>query len=730
LFIERPDVQDKLIEKRQYLLLKPDYTIPNSHAITRWVHFLPPVVNYTLDKSIQNITTEFKQELNALIKSGNTKQNHFTNIVKGKNMFYGYHIIKNINELVKNKELLLNSASSIPFLENACCNTGLVNPVSYFVNENPTLSTYFHSVKNNDALLKQVTTLSNAPFLYHKDFTGTAYPIVSSGNLEEKIYSFIIQHCLYDRDVSVPEKYKAICSEKPDDYNKKLSLSEKIEYLKRNGKKYTESDLKSLLNIVNEENIVHIEYSEPYELVDGFKDVVNYLEEKDSSVIPQKLRKLLFELIDNVRPGKMYTEESDRLKNLSKHLKQVNKNSYIAINDFLSSKNEESKYKHIRDYLEMIDVWKVTDHSHNENLQTFSQYVRNMIYNITQVYPNVIRSGRGFHPYMDVTDGYKKWNLADLHVSELRKYHETYYSQLTPFYKNPIVVELFNEMDDMLSDLHKFVRHLPIQEEIVKRVGDSDVVYYSFLKNDTTMQLIKYCFYSCICIFIESASNSMVIQTNMNTYKDNVRKEKQEVSETLGNIITQTNTSEENQQYVDSLQEVDIADVSHDLNVKISDLIVALLNIEMDNKKAINMSYDEIEAGMRRERQDERETMIKYLGNMTTEQRRIEDLSKIHKLGNWNIGNQNAIWKYDKQRFEDEMVMGEFFEFENKTTSKAAEQEIVDLDDMIESDQLQDNDDESAGYRDGHDFRELAANYDDGDFYPEDRDDDDFYGDD
>lgn len=222
----------------------------------------------------------------------------------------------------------------------------------------------------------------------------------------------------------------------------------------------------------------------------------------------------------------------------------------------------------------------------------------------------------------------------------------------------------------------------------------------------------------------------MVIQTNMNTYKDNVRKEKQEVSETLGNIITQTNTSEENQQYVDSLQEVDIADVSHDLNVKISDLIVALLNIEMDNKKAINMSYDEIEAGMRRERQDERQTMIKYLGNMTTEQRRIEDLSKIHKLGNWNIGNQNAIWKYDKQRFEDEMVMGEFFEFENKTTSKDAEQEIVDLDDMIESDQLQDNDDESAGYRDGHDFRELAANYDDGDFYPEDRDDDDFYGDD
>lgn len=731
-FIDRPDVQAKLIEKREYLLLQPDYTIPETHAISKWVHFLPPVVQYELDKSIQNITHEFKQELNALIKSGNVKQNQFVNVVKGKNIYYGYHIIHAINELVKDKDLLLKTSStSIPFIENSCCNTGLVNPIKYFEKENPVLSTYFHSVKQNELLLKQVATLSRGAFLYHKDFTGMIYPVVSSGNLEENIYSFVIKHCLYDRDVPVPEKYKAICSEKPEGYNKHWSLLEKIEYLKRNGKRYNETDLKGLLNIVNEENIVHIDSSEPYEMVDGFQDVLNYLEEKNSSVIPQNLRKLLFDLIDNVQPGKMYVEESDKLKNLTKHLKRVTKNSYVAINNYLSSKNEDSKYKHVRIFLEQIDMWNTKDNNRNETIQVFSKFVRNMVYQITQVYPNVIRNGTGFHPYMDSVNGYKKWNFSNLHVQTLRDYHEEYYKQLTPFYKDTIIVKLFDEMSEMFTDLSKFVHHFPIQEEVVKQVGNKKMTYYSFLNNETTMLMMKYCVYTCICIFIESASNNMIIQTNMNEYKTNIRKEKDEMNESLGNIITETNTTEENQEYVDVLQEIDISDVSHDLNVKIANLIVSVLNMEIENKKIINMSYKDIENGMRRERQDERGAMIQYLGNMAPEQRRLEEMSKIHKLGNWNVGNQEAIWKYDKKRFDNEMEQGEFFEFQNKTTSTDAEQEVVELDDMLEQEQLMDEtDDVDAGYRDDHDFRHLDSNYEDGDFYPEDRDPDDFYGDD
>ena len=109
-------------------------------------------------------------------------------------------------------------------------------------------------------------------------------------------------------------------------------------------------------------------------------------------------------------------EESENLKNLSKHLKRVTKNSYTVINNYLSSKNEESKYRNIRRFLEEIDQWKTKDNTRNENVQMFSQFVRNMVYHTTQVYPNVIRNGQGFHPYMDAIDGYKKWNLSNLHV--------------------------------------------------------------------------------------------------------------------------------------------------------------------------------------------------------------------------------------------------------------------------------------------------------------------------
>ena len=194
--------------------------------------------------------------------------------------------------------------------------------------------------------------------------------------------------------------------------------------------------------------------------------------------------------------------------------------------------------------VEDIDQWKTKDNTRNENVQMFSQFVRNMVYHTTQVYPNVIRNGQGFHPYMDAIDGYKKWNLSNLHVQNLREYHEEYYMQLRPFYENPIVVKLFDEMNDMFSDLNKFVRHFPVQEDVVKKQGDKTITYYSLLNNETTMLLMKYCFYTCICIFIESSSNTMVVQTNLNEYKSSVRTAKEEVNESLGNIVTETNTTE------------------------------------------------------------------------------------------------------------------------------------------------------------------------------------------
>ena len=74
--------------------------------------------------------------------------------------------------------------------------------------------------------------------------------------------------------------------------------------------------------------------------------------------------------------------------------------------------------------------------------------------------------------------------------------------------------------------------------------------------------------------------------------------------------------------------------------------------------------------------------------------------------------------------------MLEIFEFQNKITSTNAEQEEIELDEMLEQEkQMDEIGDVDAGYRDGHDFLHLESNYEDGDFYPEDRDPDDFYDD-
>ena len=53
------EVKQKLDKKREYLLLHPEETIPEEHSIVKWQSFLPPVVQFSVKKTLQNITKHY-----------------------------------------------------------------------------------------------------------------------------------------------------------------------------------------------------------------------------------------------------------------------------------------------------------------------------------------------------------------------------------------------------------------------------------------------------------------------------------------------------------------------------------------------------------------------------------------------------------------------------------------------------------------------------------------------
>ena len=148
--VTRPDI-DELLESSVSMCrltqLIPHQTFTLSK---KWHTFMPPVLKFKLDKQVQKyVTSDFRSEIASLMKRGHKEQFSGINVVKGKNITYGYSLIELIHGIVKNQDALLKTSANLPFLENACCNDKEVNPLYYFINKDETIKQITYSVNKN-----------------------------------------------------------------------------------------------------------------------------------------------------------------------------------------------------------------------------------------------------------------------------------------------------------------------------------------------------------------------------------------------------------------------------------------------------------------------------------------------------------------------------------------------------------------------------------------------------
>tara|TARA_B100001142_G_scaffold323692_1_gene374192 strand:- start:1109 stop:1525 length:417 start_codon:yes stop_codon:yes gene_type:complete len=69
----------------------------------------------------------------------------------------------------------------------------------------------------------------------------------------------------------------------------------------------------------------------------------------------------------------------------------------------------------------------------------------------------------------------------------------------------------------------------------------------------------------------------------------------------------------------------------------------------------INLSNEDINYKILKAKEKEKEKMKNRLKNLTKEERDVENYLKNHRLGNWNVGQTTALFRYDKNRYEEEM---------------------------------------------------------------------------
>ena len=82
-------------------------------------------------------------------------------------------------------------------------------------------------------------------------------------------------------------------------------------------------------------------------------------------------------------------------------------------------------------------------------------------------------------------------------------------------------------------------------------------------------------------------------------------------------------------------------------------LAVYLKKVE-NYKKLLNVSAETINKNVLKTKTKEKEGIVKRLGDLTVEEREIEDIMKNSSLGDWSLGRTKAIFEYDELQYDKE----------------------------------------------------------------------------
>ena len=662
---KRPDLMNLYAKKREYMDSHPEEISIEDQIVYKWDHFLPPIVNFSVNRNLHAVSNDFKRELLDLIRKGNNKQRDNISVLKSKIFLYGCGVIENINKIVKDKEVLLKTVSKVPFFENSCCIDDIQNPIQYFMKEDNTIELYMNVIKDvSDFLKKEIKPITRPDLFYHDKFTGLNISQLSNGNFDKEslIYSTFFYYLNFDNDLAIPNDMVPLwgSKDKMERYNPKLSLEEKISFMKENGKKYTLINLKQLMDVVYKRSMVQIIPYQTYSQIRGIEDLFESIEYKEPVTIEEPLRKHILGVLQSYELNKMYKYGDDRkeIENLKNYLQTSNMKMYEEIETFLekNSNLNQNDFTKLTQFITNVTNWSKDPQNEMSELYKITNFVKNSIYYMSKLFPSMILN----NTKMDTCKTH--WKFSNFHISALNKYLKDYWKELNKFKDNSnknVLSNLLNEIQIHLLDLQLFVNLIPVESQISKDEHD----FYSVFDKETTYYLHTYCWYSVLYEYIMFSDRDDLIQINKEESKA-LRREK------IGLEKDQSYILEEEEKYFE--QEAILIQTSDRLTLKqkTCSLLVTFLEMEMENMKTIDLPYSKISRMMRLEKDTEKKKFTDHFAKMEDDARKIEVMLKQMKIG---------IWDHDPTKYNAaEYIPEEVQEDEN----------INNIEDMIRDDDM------------------------------------------
>ena len=695
--LDKSIVRQKLETKRAYLESNiPTDDIPELFNVKQWLTFLPPLFPVKT-KPIQNVGPQFKNTLLGSINSGSKNQHIQIDALQGKMIAFSLHIQELIQRVVNREAPLLKNLSDEPLLENACCNIGIRETLKYFADKESGILKYNNDVRKLEDIMKTVKQLQTAGFIFSPLDTRLKYPKLSDKFSETTIYASFLRFC--NMDYNFDQQISRICDSPVFKIMENdISISDKIDFLKKQGVVVSTGLFNQVLLAVNKKNIVDISL---HNIVINERKLLEIkiaeLKQKGNVTLCNK------EILD------AFMNLFDTYESISSKKTE----NYIAMETFLDENIEYFQDK-IIEFMKSMNVtknvekffddminWKLKGEEiyiskEDETSVTISSFYTTFVTNMLDIYPNIIIEGVN---YKDVQIP-KNWKLSERHQGDVKKSIFNEVSSLQKFYKDSDLIAVLKYIQTQGKDLISLMKTTALFADLIFEKGSSKK---SLINANLLNKLTKFYVLCTMFIYINATQQELEEEGDII-----------EPSEMLLSLV-------DNEGFDDMVRDQIIEGKRDEVNKKIANLLGTYVNMMLSQKKKLDMNNEDIIKNVLKSKEKEKNKVTKRLGDLTVEEREIENILKNQRLGDWSLGQTRALFEYDKEQYDKErqeidedMLMELKLDKNNDVTERNREiYRLEEMDEQVQRERVNDEllesframpEDDDYGERDGDEY--------------------------
>ncbi len=721
--LPNPDVDQKIKDKMEYLITNKEPDIPPELSILKWTTFLPPLKRFHVNH-LENISSSFQGMLINDLKSGDSAQFKKILVIESKIIAYSFALQELIQNIVDKKDLLMKSAY-MPFMDNACCNEtkySNLTALQYFVKEDNNIENYNLIVYKLSAILNDINILTKSGMFLSEVNTKVSYPPITNTFNEEIIFRSFIVFCKFNSFIPIPDDLLSLCKDKPNTpgyFNSTtITIREQISKLKSEGRNYNQEQFLRLFQIVSRNNMINIDTEYPtLSYVQKLRDFFKYLETTKNETISPILVENLNGLLDNydlIATNNIKENEMRKIKNYLENTTSYMRNKLL---DFIRTKAKVStlNYKKIEIFLNELKVWDADIEKRNyenkisdDTMYNYINFFKNYIKLFSIVFPNMILNEQ----VIEINVPYY-WNLSRNHEKDLEKAVSSYYKNIKEFFGDNTLKNILTKIQTITTSINILSQITPVFTSIDIKDIKVDFVF----DKEICSLLFEYYLLQVFMEYIDLTDNPAMVTKLLASDT--------EQEDETNQLYSVDYLLEEQLKFSEGEQE-QIEGTINKLKQHTAKLLVGYIKTMMESKNTINISFSNLNDQIFKLKEREKNTFTDRLKGLTEEERNVDNILKINKLGVWGKGLQKGLKTYDQETYDEEnKVMNKISEIEKNLRKKGLlDEENFDL--QVEE-QMQEIETNNIIDEEEYGISRFNPDYFDGDYYGDETEDIDMY---